>query len=765
MTGEPTSETTELVVVGAAGALGRWVGQHVLAQHRWRGVHLLDAAASVTAAADAFTAAPTTAHVVTEAGPPPHALDPLGAAPAVLACVAVPPATLPAVADWLLPALPAGAVVAVLGNQLASPAAELSARRPDLAVVGVHCLFGTTVERADGQIFAVSPDPRHPGAHRIVSALVESVGGAVNVVEAARHDDLMRYIQTAAHQALLTFADVIGRSGYDLDADLWANRTPVFELMMALAGRVLAPGQEAATAAVQSADADQRIAGELTAAGDRLHALLDTGVEPDRFADYLAGLRAPFPGALFTKVQQAGTLATAAVQGARARIARHRTLGEVIGVISSERAGRLHVGTVESVTGTSFVLRDTLVGRPGRAGLLIPGAPADNTRRLGVGGSPRSVEFTLGRVRILTPDELEAELGAWLGSVTRGCKFLIPEAIAGISAVEVAKGVHGVDDVELVSEEVRLGQRECVVRLHARVDRDLALLEREVQRRIDDVFVWPDGVVLPWTGPPVGRVGYLGPAGTFSDTAAQQLARLLGRPGVERLERPDFASLVGALAAGEVDVAVVPITNSSSGLVDLAAGVLATAPAGTVVAGGVVDVPVRFDAYVAPGTTVAAGSAVLSHPQGFRQCSSFIAAMHLVEEVCTSTVEACHEVLRRGAGVALAARGVGEELGLELHRASVGNLAGALTRFLVLGRAGAFGPPPRGDVTERAVWLLEPGTVPPPTDQACFDELLRGPSGRALLVSSRPDRLAPGTPGATSLGTIPWSPRTPIVVL
>jgi prephenate dehydratase/prephenate dehydrogenase len=765
MTREPTSETTELVVVGAAGALGRWVGQHVLAQHRWGRVHLLDAAASVTAAADAFAAVATTAHVVTEAGPPPHALDGLAAAPAVLACVAVPAATLPGVARWLLPALPAGAVVAVLGNQLATMTAELNHRRPDVAVVGVHCLFGTTVERADGQIFAVSPDPRHPHAHRIVSALVESVGGAVNVVEAARHDDLMRYIQTATHQALLTFADVIGRSGYDLDADLWANRTPVFELMMALAGRVLAPGQEATTAAVQSADADQRIAGELTAAGDRLHALLDSGVDPDRFADYLAGLRAPFPGALFTKVQQAGTLATAAVQGARARIARHRTHGEVIGVISSERAGRLHVGTVESVTGTSFVLRDALVGRSGRAGLLIPGAAAENTRRLGVGGSPRSVEFTLGRVRILTPDELEAELGTWLGSVTRGCKFLIPEAIAGISAVEVARGVHGVDDVELVSEEVRLGQRECVVRLHARVDRDLALLEREVQRRIDDVFVWPDGVVLPWTGPPVERVGYLGPAGTFSDTAAQQLARLLGHPGVERIERPDFASLVGALVAGEVDVAVVPITNSSSGLVDLAAAVLATAPAGALVAGGVVDVPVRFDAYVAPGTTVAAGSTVLSHPQGFRQCSSFIAAMHFVEEVCTSTVEACHEVLRRGAGVALAARGVGEELGLELHRASVGNLAGALTRFLVLGRSGAFGPPPRGDVTERAVWLLEPGTVPSPTDQPCFDELLRGPSGRALLVSSRSDRLAPGTPGATSLGTIPWSPRTPIVVL
>ncbi len=355
------------------------------------------------------------------------------------------------------------------------------------------------------------------------------------------------------------------------------------------------------------------------------------------------------------------------------------------------------------------------------------------------------MEFTLGRVRILTPEELEAELDAWLGSVTRGCKFLIPEAIAGISAVEVAKGVHGVDAVELVSEEVRLGQRECVVRLHARVDRDLALLEREVQRRIDDVFVWPDGVVLPWIGPTVERIGYLGPAGTFSDTAAQQLARLLGRPTVERLERPDFGTLVGALASGEVDVAVVPITNSSSGLVDLAAGVLAGTPAGSVLAGGVVDVPVRFDAYVAPGTTITAGSTVLSHPQGFRQCSSFIAAMHLVEEVCTSTVEACHEVLRRGAGVALAARGVGEELGLELHRASVGNLAGALTRFLVLGRPARSVPHPAATSPSAPCgsWSPAPTSrrpIGPPSTSCCAGPAVGPCSCRRCPTACRPAR-------------------------
>jgi len=124
------------------------------------------------------------------------------------------------------------------------------------------------------------------------------------------------------------------------------------------------------------------------------------------------------------------------------------------------------------------------------------------------------------------------------------------------------------------------------------------------------------------------------------------------------------------------------------------------------------------------------------------------------------------QVAAQGHGVALAASGVGEELGLDAARASVGNLAGALTRFLVLGRAGTFGRPPRSDVTERSLWIC-----PATTDlssakdhgEARYDEVLRGPSGRLLVVSTQRDRVSSN--GARYLGTVPWSPRTPIVTV
>jgi prephenate dehydratase/prephenate dehydrogenase len=758
--GEPSS--AQLVVVGAAGALGRWFCEHVLRHQTWDLVTLIDTVASVTAIANLFDS-PTATAVVGESGPD----EPLNLSgeSATFAYLAVPQGTLPVVAGWLLPMLPTGSTVVVMTNELSAAQAHIHHLRADVSVVGLHCLFGTTVDRADGQIFALAPDSATTtDDHKIVSKHIESVGGTVNEISAEHHDLVMRYVQAATHQALLTFADVIGNSGLNLDTDLWANRTPVFELMMALAGRVLAPGQEGSITAVQLADAERTVSGELRDAQDRLHNLLALAADdPSALTQHLAELRSPFSGALFTTIQQAGTLATGAVQAARARIAHHRTVGEVIGVRSNDRGGRLHVGTVEAVTGTSFSLRNVLVGGPGTAALLLPGAATENAKRLGVGGSPKRVEFTLGRVRILSADELDAELTEWLGTLSRGCKLLIPEAIAGVSAVRAAESVPGVATVELVSEEVRLGQRECVVKFTSRVDHDLAEVERAIQRRIDEVFVWPDGVVLPYIGPAIERIGFLGPAGTFSDTAARQLARLLGQPDLERLEEPDFHALMQALIDGRAEVIVVPITSSSSGLVDLAAGVIAQATT-DVIAGGVVDVPVRFDAYVAPGTAVIPGGPVLSHPQGFRQCTSFISALALEEQPCTSTVDACRQVLTNRHGVALAARGVGEEMGLELYRASVGNLAGALTRFLVMARRDAFGPPPQSQVTQRSVWVVEPGSALPAIDGAAFDEILRGPSGRSLVVSSRSDRCN-GVVGSRFVGTIPWSPRTPIVVV
>ena len=116
--------------------------------------------------------------------------------------------------------------------------------------------------------------------------------------------------------------------------------------------------------------------------------------------------------------------------------------------------------------------------------------------------------------------------------------------------------------------------------------------------------------------------------------------------------------------------------------------------------------------------------------------------------------------------MALGATGMEREFDLTVARPSVGNLAGALTRFLVIGAEGVFGAPPRVDHTTRSLWVTTPAAEGPsfsdPT--ARYDEMLRGPSGYSLIVSTRADRLVEGT-HVRFVGTIPWSPRTPLVTL
>ena len=733
-----------LVVVGAAAGIGRWLGDHVLSRIGWEHVTLIDASDSIHTFEHSYD---------TSGGRVTRLQTVRGAdlsAPGTAVCLAVPLANLGSVCADVLPLLDSDAVVFDLSHERVKARDIVRAARPALPAFGVHALFGLTAESAAGQTFVVCPDPVHPHAHAWLAAAIDSVAGLVNELTPERHDDIMRIVQTAAHQSLLTFADVVGRSGFDLDHDLWANRTPVFELLLGLASRVLAPGQEASTASIQAADESGRVRASFSEAADRL--------EHAHTVQAITALRDPFPSALFSKIQQAGALATAAVQATRARVAEHRQAGGIVGIQAND-SGRLHVGVVERATATSFTLRNLLVGQAGRAALLTDAEAIGNAKRLGIAGSPKTVELTLGKVRMLSQAELDAALDTWLAVVARGCKFLVPEAISGTSAVRVVESIARVVRAELVSEEVRLGQREVVVRFHARIDHDLGEIERAIQHRIDEVFVWPDGVVLPVLAP-IGRIGFLGPAGTFSEVAARQLARLLGAPATPRIEHPDFLSLLSALQTGEIPIVVLPITSSSSGLVDLAAATLAQMPG--LVGGGVVDVPVRIDAYTAVGAPFRPGDDLYTHPQVIRQCSAFIASHHLVAHECTSTIDACRRVAADGSGVALAPAGMETEMALSLHRANVANLSGALTRFLVLGRPGTFGAPPRTDVTTRSVWIVE-GDVPP-SEAARYDEILRGPSGLSLVVSTRPDRLD-GCTDALFVGTLPWSPRTPIVVI
>ena len=368
MTGSPSTPIAgprHLVVIGAAAGVGRWLGEHVLGSLDWESVTLVDASSSVLTMEHPYSRAKTVSSS-TSFG----LLDGLGSDGDVAVVIAVPLATLRAVAVDVFGRAPNNVTVIECSHNRTRADHMLRGIRPEAVIVGLHALFGVNAPRADGQTFVVCPDPVATDAHRWLSSALETAGGTVNEMDAARHDQIMLTVQTATHQALLTFADVVGHSGLDIEHDLWANRTPVFELLLALSTRVLAPAQDLTTASIQAADHAGRIAEAMVAAHSRLGAAVAEG-DLDTTTEYLEDVRSHFSGGLFAKIHEAGALATSAVQSTRARVAANRRTNAVVGVRGLSGSDRLHVGRVVKVTPTSFVLDDLLVGSPGRAALLL----------------------------------------------------------------------------------------------------------------------------------------------------------------------------------------------------------------------------------------------------------------------------------------------------------------------------------------------------------------------------------------------------------
>ena len=356
-------------------------------------------------------------------------------------------------------------------------------------------------------------------------------------------------------------------------------------------------------------------------------------------------------------------------------------------------------------------------------------------------------------------------LDDWLAFIRRDVQFLVPESVAGAGVLTVVTSHPGVRDASVVDEVVRTGQRAVTIRLGVRADHDVDDMVETVRSHVQATYRWPAGLTSA-TG--ATHVHYLGPPGTFSEVAASQARTESGQSGIVLEAQADFPGVLDAIGADQLGV--LPISSSASGLVSRAVRALLD-HRDDLVCGGVVDVAVRMDAFVADGRSLSdlRGARVLSHPQALGQCQRFI-QRHALEAVpCSSTAEALRLVGQDPEGaVALAGAGVPVPPGVKLAERDVDDLSGSITRFLILGGRSTFGDlAPGWAPTLRSIWVADHVSALLPmlgAGPAAFDELLTDDDGRCLWVTSRtsvPDE-AP-TAGARHLGRAPWSPRTPVV--
>lgn len=120
-----------------------------------------------------------------------------------------------------------------------------------------------------------------------------------------------------------------------------------------------------------------------------------------------------------------------------------------------------------------------------------------------------------------------------------------------------------------------------------------------------------------------GRIGYLGPAGTFCEEA---LIAMIG-PEAAAGEVPyrDIAACFDAVACGAVDEAFVPIENAIEGGVTQTLDQLVQHQGRIVIRGEVIH-PVHHHLIARPGLTLGDIRTVMSHPHATAQCQRWLRA-------------------------------------------------------------------------------------------------------------------------------------------
>lgn len=188
-------------------------------------------------------------------------------------------------------------------------------------------------------------------------------------------------------------------------------------------------------------------------------------------------------------------------------------------------------------------------------------------------------------------------------------------------------------------------------------------------------------------------VGFLGPAGTFTEQALSTQPDLLAG---ELVAIGTIADVLAATEAGEVDLGFVAIENAIEGTVNVTQDTLAL-DADLLIQREVV-IPVHLNLLGRPGATLDAITTVVSIPIATAQCRRFLTE-HLPDAVtraANSTAEAAQLLADTGTTdtAAIGTARAAEVWGLDVLAADIEDHPENATRFVVVARDGI--PPPTG---------------------------------------------------------------------
>jgi prephenate dehydratase len=201
---------------------------------------------------------------------------------------------------------------------------------------------------------------------------------------------------------------------------------------------------------------------------------------------------------------------------------------------------------------------------------------------------------------------------------------------------------------------------------------------------------------------PSDTVAYLGPEGTFTETAARMLR--LGSDDSSLVACRDVLEVLRTVERGDAVRGVVPIENTLEGSVTATLDALAFET--DLLIHGELELPINLVLAASPGTTLDMVVSVRSHVVALGSSRRWLAE-HLgdVEQLASaSTARAAQEVAESGAGHAAIVNPLAaERYGLEIIAESIADRATNLTRFVMVGH---HVPPATGwDKTSLVVFI------------------------------------------------------------
>lgn len=199
------------------------------------------------------------------------------------------------------------------------------------------------------------------------------------------------------------------------------------------------------------------------------------------------------------------------------------------------------------------------------------------------------------------------------------------------------------------------------------------------------------------------RYAYLGPAGTFTQSA---LATVMAPTDTSEAFSSVTATL-NAVRSGIADAAVVPIENSVEGVVALTLDELASGDPLAITAE--ITIPVSFSLMARDVVPLSSIQRIATHPHAESQCRKFL-AQHLpqAEIITTSSTAAAAAALATGSAdyhAAIAAPAAAAHYGLNVITENIGDIDGAVTRFIVVHRPGKPSQPSGHDRTSLVAYI------------------------------------------------------------